>query len=110
MLRCSHCGAEFSEWAARCPACRRSVAEVADPEAETPATEPGVPSGAPGDPEPPAAADDPIPPPPEPPSLVIATPAEPEPPPPAVAANGQAEGGGPNGQAQLTDANVQAAP
>src|SRR3979409_805122 len=47
MLRCSQCGAEFSEWAARCPSCRKPADAVAMPTSGAPATEPGGHPGAP---------------------------------------------------------------
>src|SRR6267143_6787401 len=46
MVRCSHCGVEFSEWAARCPSCRRPV-DPATPTSGAPATEPGGLDGTP---------------------------------------------------------------
>jgi hypothetical protein len=51
MLRCSHCGAEFSEWAARCPSCRKPADPVAIPSSGAPATELGGHAGAPPAPE-----------------------------------------------------------
>ena len=49
MLRCSHCGKEFSEWAARCPYCREPADPVATPTSGAPTAELGGPTGAPGD-------------------------------------------------------------
>src|SRR5215467_3612008 len=49
MLRCSRCGAEFSEWAARCPSCREPAYPVETPSSGAPATEVGGQAGAPRD-------------------------------------------------------------
>src|SRR2546430_17714095 len=49
MLRCSHCGMEFSEWAARCPRCGDPADPVATPTSGAPTAEPGGHARAPGD-------------------------------------------------------------
>src|SRR5438309_660603 len=49
MLRCSHCGKEFSEWAARCPYCREPADPVATPTSGAPTVELGGHPGAPVD-------------------------------------------------------------
>src|SRR5438876_123667 len=49
MLRCSHCGVEFSEWAARCPSCREPADPVATPTSGAPTADLGGHARAPGD-------------------------------------------------------------
>src|SRR5947207_4573591 len=49
MLRCSHCGVEFSEWAARCPSCREPADPVATPTSGAPTAGLGGHAAAPGD-------------------------------------------------------------